>query len=140
MRVVRSILGVLLALLGLIIGAAGGVAAFWLVGPDDTVYSGEQHLTSKGLAIASVRPCWIGMVRSCTSRPARPRRQAGLRRRRPRLRCRQLPQGLRATRSWCRCEYPIALTTQDKKGAAGPLAAPDTLDWWVAKANGAGTQ
>ncbi|WP_350276049.1 hypothetical protein [Kribbella sp. HUAS MG21] len=36
--------------------------------------------------------------------------------------------------------FPVALTTQDEKGTAGPLTAPATLDWWVAKANGAGTQ
>jgi hypothetical protein len=45
--------GVLLALLGLLVGLAGAAAAFWLIGPDDTVKSGDQHLTSKGLAIAS---------------------------------------------------------------------------------------
>ena len=37
-------------------------------------------------------------------------------------------------------QYAIELTTQEKKGAGGPLAAPATLDWWAAKADGAGGQ
>ncbi|MEV0284626.1 hypothetical protein AB0H36_10980 [Kribbella sp. NPDC050820] len=139
MRVVRSVLGVLFALLGLIIGAAGAVAAFWLVGPDDTIYSGEQHLTSKGLAIASApslldrhgptlhvnarstdgKPVFVGVARDFDAA--------------------SYLKG-RAHTELVQVEYPISLSTQDVKGAAGPLAAPDTLDWWVAKASGAGTQ
>lgn len=139
MRVVRSVLGVLLALLGLIIGAAGAVAAFWLVGPDDTIYSGEQHLTSKGLAIASApslldrhgptlhvnarptdgKPVFVGVARDFDAA--------------------SYLKGLAYT-ELVEVEYPISLSTRDVKGAAGPLAAPDTLDWWVAKASGAGPQ
>jgi len=52
-RVIRRIFGVLLALIGLIVAVLGGAAAFWLIGPDNTVRTGEQPLSSKGLAIAS---------------------------------------------------------------------------------------
>ena len=139
MRVVRSVLGVLLALIGLLVGLAGAAAAFWLIGPDDTVKSGDQHLTSKGLAIASSpelldrhgpvlhveahstngKPVFVGVARDFDVA--------------------SYLKGFAHT-SLVQVEYPIALTTQEQKGAAGPLAAPDTLDWWVAKANGAGTQ
>jgi hypothetical protein len=138
-RVVRSVLGVLLALIGLLVGLAGAAAAFWLIGPDDTVKSGDQHLTSKGLAIASSpelldrhgpvlhveahstngKPVFVGVARDFDVA--------------------SYLKGFAHT-SLVQVEYPIALTTQEQKGAAGPLAAPDTLDWWVAKANGAGTQ
>ena len=139
MRVVRSVLGVLLALIGLLVGLAGAAAAFWLIGPDDTVKSGDQHLTSKGLAIASSpelldrhgpvlhveahstngKPVFVGVARDFDVA--------------------SYLKGFAHT-SLVQVQYPIALTTQEQKGAAGPLAAPDTLDWWVAKANGAGTQ
>jgi hypothetical protein len=138
-RVVRSVLGVLLALIGLLVGLAGAAAAFWLIGPDDTVKSGDQHLTSKGVAIASSpdlldrhgpvlhveahstngKPVFVGVARDFDVA--------------------SYLKGFAHT-SLVQVQYPIALTTQEQKGAAGPLAAPDTLDWWVAKANGAGTQ
>jgi hypothetical protein len=129
----------LLGLLGALICTAGGVAAFWLVGPDNTVYSGEQHLTSKGLAIASApslldrhgpvlhvkarssdgKPVFVGVARDFDAA--------------------SYLKGFAYT-ELVKVEYPIALDTQDVKGAAGPLAAPGALDWWVAKATGAGTQ
>ncbi|WP_329477011.1 hypothetical protein OG555_34945 [Kribbella sp. NBC_01484] len=139
MRVVRSVLGVLLALIGLLVGLAGAAAAFWLIGPDNTLKSGDQHLTSKGLAIASSpelldrhgpvlhvdahstngKPVFVGVARDFDVA--------------------SYLKGFAHT-SLVQVQYPIALTTQEQKGASGPLAAPDTLDWWVAKANGAGTQ
>ena len=139
MRVVRSVLGVLLALIGLLVGLAGAAAAFWLIGPDNTVKSGDQHLTSKGIAIASSpelldrhgpvlhvdahstngKPVFVGVARDFDVA--------------------SYLKGFAHT-SLVQVQYPIALTTQEQKGASGPLAAPDTLDWWVAKANGAGTQ
>lgn len=139
MRVIRSVLGVLLALIGLVVAVAGGAAAFWLIGPDDTVHSGDQHLTSKGLAIASTpdllnrhgpvlhvdahstngKPVFVGVARDF-----------------------DVASYLKniAHTSLVQVQFPIALTTQESKGAAGPVAVPDTLDWWVAKANGAGAQ
>lgn len=139
MRVIRSIFGVLLALIGLIVGAAGAVAAFWLVGPDDTVYSGDQHLTSKGLAIASApsmldrhgptlhvnarstsgKPVFVGVARDFDAA--------------------SYLKGFPYT-ELVQVKYPIALTTNDVKGDGKALAAPDTLDWWVAQATGDGTQ
>jgi hypothetical protein len=133
------VFGVLLALLGLIIGAAGAVAAFWLVGPDDTIYSGEQHLTSKGLAVASSPsmldrhgPTLHVKVRSTAGTPV----FAGVARN---FDTESYLKGIAYT-ELVKVEYPIALSTQDVKGEGGPLAAPDSLDWWVAKASGAGTQ
>ncbi len=139
MRVVRSVLGVLLALIGLLAGLAGAAAAFWLIGPDDTVKSGDQHLTSKGLAIASSPdlldrhgPLLHVEARSTNGKPV----FVGVARD---FDVASYLKGFAHT-SLVQVEYPIALTTQEQKGIAGPLAAPDTLDWWVAKANGAGTQ
>jgi hypothetical protein len=138
-RFVRFLLGLLLALLGLAVAVVGAFAAFWLVGPDDTVYAGEQTLTSKGLAIASTpqlldrhgptlhvkahsadgSPVFVGVARDL-----------------------DVASYLKTTdhTSLTQVEYPIALTTQDKKGTTDPLTAPNTLDWWSVKANGPGTQ
>jgi hypothetical protein len=138
-RVLRSILGVLLGLLGLIIAAVGGAAAFWLIGPDDTVYSKPQHLTSKGPAIASYpklldhhgpvlhvdatradgKPVFVGVGRD--------------------LDVASYLKGVAHT-SLVQIKYPIALTTEEIKAEGSQLTAPDTLDWWVTKATGAGTQ
>jgi hypothetical protein len=138
-RVVRSVIGVLLGLLGAFICTVGGVAAFWLVGPDNTVYSGEQHLTSKGLAIASApslldrhgpvlhvkarssdgKPVFVGVARDFDAA--------------------SYLKGFAHT-ELVRVSYPIALETQDVKGVARPLTAPGAIDWWVAKATGTGTQ
>ncbi|MGW6281710.1 hypothetical protein [Kribbella sp. NPDC055071] len=139
MRVLRSVFGVLLALIGLVVAVIGGAAAFWLIGPDDTVHSGDQHLSSKGLAIASTpdllnrhgpvlhveahsvkgQPVFVGVARDFDVAS-------------------YLKQS--AYTSLVQVQFPVTLTTQEKKGNATPLAAPNTLDWWVAKANGAGTQ
>ncbi|MGC4941355.1 hypothetical protein [Kribbella sp. DT2] len=139
MRFVRFLLGLLLALLGLAVAVVGAFTAFWLVGPDDTVYAGEQTLTSKGLAIASTpqlldrhgptlhvkahsadgSPVFVGVARDL-----------------------DVASYLKNTAytSLAQVEYPIALTTQERKGTAGPLTAPNTLDWWSTKASGPGTQ
>ncbi|WP_134115975.1 hypothetical protein [Kribbella kalugense] len=129
----------LLALIGLVVAVVGGVAAFWLIGPDDTVQSGEQALSSKGLAVASTPdllnrhgPVLHVDVRSTKNQPV----FVGV------ARDFDVSSYLKGTAytKLVQVQYPIALTTQDAKGTAGPLAAPDTLDWWVTKANGAGTQ
>jgi hypothetical protein len=138
-RVVRGIVGVLLALVGLIVAVVGGVAAFWLIGPDDTVHSGEQRLSSKGLAVASTPdllnrhgPVLHVAVRSAKDQPV----FVGVARD---LDVTSYLKGTAHTKL-VQVQFPIALPTQDEKGTAGPLAAPNTLDWWVAKASGAGTQ
>ena len=52
MRFARTALGLLLTLIGLVVTFAGAAAAFWLVGPDNTISTpGSQSLTSKGLAV-----------------------------------------------------------------------------------------
>lgn len=139
MRVIRRIFGVLLALIGLIVAVVGGAAAFWLIGPDNTVQSGEQHLSSKGLAIASTPdllnrhgPVLHVDVRSPKNQPV----FVGVARD---FDVSSYLKGIAHTKL-VQVQFPIALSTQDEKGTAGPLAAPDTLDWWVAKANGTGTQ
>ena len=139
MRVIRRIFGVLLALIGLIVAVVGGAAAFWLIGPDNTVQSGEQHLSSKGLAIASTPdllnrhgPVLHVDVRSAKNQPV----FVGVARD---FDVSSYLKGISHTKL-VQVQFPIALSTQDEKGTAGPLAAPDTLDWWVAKANGTGTQ
>ncbi len=138
-RVIRRIFGVLLALIGLIVAVVGGAAAFWLIGPDNTVQSGEQHLSSKGLAIASTPdllnrhgPVLHVDVRSAKNQPV----FVGVARD---FDVSSYLKGISHTKL-VQVQFPIALSTQDEKGTAGPLAAPDTLDWWVAKANGTGTQ
>jgi len=138
-RVIRRIFGVLLALIGLIVAVLGGAAAFWLIGPDNTVRTGEQPLSSKGLAIASTPemldrngPVLHVDVRSTKGTPV----FVGVGRD---FDVESYLKGTAHSRL-VQLEYPIALTTQDVKGTAGPLTAPGTLDWWVAKADGAGSQ
>ncbi|WP_328999878.1 hypothetical protein OHA18_36215 [Kribbella sp. NBC_00709] len=126
-------------MIGLVVAVVGGAAAFWLIGPDDTVQSGEQSLSSKGLAIASTPdllnrhgPVLHVDVRSTKNQPV----FVGV------ARDFDVSSYLKGTAytKLVQVQFPVALTTQESKGTAGPLAAPDTLDWWVAKANGAGTQ
>ncbi|WP_133789052.1 hypothetical protein [Kribbella sp. VKM Ac-2571] len=136
---IRRIFGVLLALIGLILAVVGGAAAFWLIGPDNTVHSGEQHLAGKGLAVASTPdllnrhgPVLHVDVRSSKNQPV----FVGVARD---FDVSSYLKGIAHTKL-VQVQYPIALSTQDENGTAGPLAAPDTLDWWVTKANGTGTQ
>ena len=51
MRFARTALGLLLTLAGLVVTVAGAVAAFWLVGPDNTDLHVSRELTSQGLAV-----------------------------------------------------------------------------------------
>ncbi len=51
MRFARTALGLLLSLAGLVVTVAGAVAAFWLVGPDNTISTSARELTSEGLAV-----------------------------------------------------------------------------------------
>ncbi|MFD7155338.1 hypothetical protein ACFV9C_12100 [Kribbella sp. NPDC059898] len=135
----RRIAGGLLALIGLVVAVVGGVVAFWVVGPDNTVYSGEQQLSSKGLAVASTPellnrhgPVLHVDVRSSKNQPV----FVGV------ARDFDVSSYLKDVghTKLVQVQYPIALSTEDEKGTAGPLTAPATLDWWVAKADGAGTQ
>ncbi|MEV6271846.1 hypothetical protein AB0L64_32085 [Kribbella sp. NPDC051936] len=136
---IRKVAGVLLAVVGLIVAVVGGVAAFWLIGPDDTVHSGEQSLSSKGLAIASTPellnrngPVLHVDVRSAKDQPV----FVGV------ARDFDVASYLNGTAhtKLVQVQFPIALSTEDSKGTAGPLTAPATLDWWITKASGPGRQ
>ncbi|TDC33396.1 hypothetical protein [Kribbella albertanoniae] len=134
--------GVLLGLVGLLLAIGGGVAAFFVIGPDNTVTSGEQHLVSKGLAFASPPemldrhgPILHVQARTSSGKPV----FVGV------GRDFDVASYLKETAhtSLVQVTYPIALVTQEVEGAAGvpkPLAAPDGLDWWVVKSAGAGSQ
>ncbi|MET9318280.1 hypothetical protein ABZX12_41245 [Kribbella sp. NPDC003505] len=139
MRAVRIVLGLLFVLVGLLVTVAGAVAGFWLVGPDDTVETGEQQLSSKGLAVVTVphvldrhgptlhvtasaadrRPVFVGVgsdldVTSYLTGSLHGR-VVGL-------------------------SLPVRLETDSVQGASTPLSAPDSLDWWVVKSSGAGSR
>lgn len=66
MRFARITLGLLLALVGVLVTLAGAVVAFWLVGPDNTVDTGEQRLASKGLAVMTAPDLLDRHGRCCT--------------------------------------------------------------------------
>ncbi|HEY6738321.1 MAG TPA: hypothetical protein VI076_05675, partial [Actinopolymorphaceae bacterium] len=53
MRAFRVVAGALAAVLGLVTGVAGALAAFVLVGSDDVLTGSEHKLTSKGVAIVT---------------------------------------------------------------------------------------
>ena len=53
MRIARITLGLLLSLSGLVAAVAGAIAAFWLVGPDNTISTPGRELTSRGLAVVT---------------------------------------------------------------------------------------
>ncbi|MFF1822799.1 hypothetical protein ACFVWG_36215 [Kribbella sp. NPDC058245] len=121
--------------MGLLLTIAGGAAAFFVIGPDDTVQSGDQHLVSKGLAIASTPellelhgPILHVDARSANGKPV----FVGV------GRDFDVASYLKETAhtSLVQLTYPIALSTQESKGAVTPLPAPDSLDWWVAKGTG----
>ncbi|ONI68038.1 hypothetical protein BWI15_33850 [Kribbella sp. ALI-6-A] len=135
MRFVRVTLGLPLALVGVVVTLAGAASAFWLVGPDSTVDTGEQRLTSRGLAVAtapnlldrhgftlhvtaaSSRPVFVGVghdldVSSYLGRSAYTR--------------------------VVRFDLPSDFATQEMKGATGRLNPPTGLDWWLADAAGPG--
>jgi hypothetical protein len=140
LRFVRSVVGLLLALIGLLVTGVAAVAAFWVVGPDNTVHAGEQQLTSKGLAVITTpglldrhgptlhvaarsadgkRPLFVGIARD--------------------LDVASYLDGVQQTKL-VQVQFPVKLTTQEVKGAAAALPAPAAFDWWIAKASGLGDQ
>jgi len=138
MRFARVVLGLLLALVGLLVTIAGAVSAFWLVGPDSTIDTGEQHLASKGLALmtapdlldrhgptlhvtaaGSKRPVFVGIGRD--------------------LDVSSYLGAAQYTRV-VRLNLPPKFDTQEMKGGLAPLNPPTGLDWWTVKASGTGTQ
>ncbi|MFI5733037.1 hypothetical protein ACIA49_23160 [Kribbella sp. NPDC051587] len=139
MRVLRGVLGVLLAVLGLVLAVVGAAAAFWLIGPDDTVYSGEQHLAVQGRSLVTTPnlvdqhgPTLHVRARSLDGKPV----FVGVGRNFDVASYVETD----AYTSLVQIKYPIAFSTEEHTGSTTPLAAPATLDWWVAKTAGPGQQ
>ncbi|ADB35818.1 hypothetical protein Kfla_6827 [Kribbella flavida DSM 17836] len=137
MRFARVVLGLLLALVGLLVTVAAAAAAFWLVGPDSTVDTGEQRLTGRGLAVATApdlldrhgftlrvtaqsdRPVFVGIAHDLDVASY---------------------LGASAYTRVVRFDPPATFGTQEMKGGQSKLNPPAELDWWVAEASGAGEQ
>lgn len=136
-RFARTALGLPLALAGVVVTLAGAASAFWLVGPDSTVETGEQVLSSRGLAVAtapdlldrhgftlhvtasSARPVFVGVGHDLDVSSY---------------------LGGAAYMRVVRFDLPAELGTQEMKGGSERLNPPTGLDWWVADAGGAGKQ
>ncbi|NIK55772.1 hypothetical protein [Kribbella shirazensis] len=130
MRFARITLGLLLALTGLLATAAGAFAAFWLVGPDNTISTPSRELDSAGVAVVSApslldrhgptlrvtvagdKPLFVGVGQD--------------------LDVRDYLSGAAHTRL-VQFEPPARFGTQDLKGSTGKLTPPGELDWWVAQ-------
>lgn len=137
MRFARIAFGLLLALVGLLVSAAAGVAAFWLVGPDNTVETGQRSLSSLGSAVMTA-PDLIdrhGPTLHVTASAAGPV-FVGIGQD---IDVASYLSGSQYTRI-VGFELPSRFDTQSMKGRAGPLTAPAGLDWWTVKAAGPGKQ
>ncbi|MGW1341777.1 hypothetical protein ACWCOV_12030 [Kribbella sp. NPDC002412] len=137
MRFARTALGLLLTLTGLMVTIAGAVAAFWLVGPDNTVTTGSRQFTSQGLAVitapdlldrhgptlhvtaAGDQPVFVGVGRD--------------------LDVADYLAGASHTRL-IRFDPPATFGTQEMRGRTARLTPPAQLDWWVAESSGSGRQ
>jgi hypothetical protein len=137
MRFARIAFGLLLVLVGLLVTAAGGVAAFWLVGPDNTVDTGGQSLASKGLAVMTA-PDLIdrhGPTLHVTASAARPV-FVGVGQD---IDVASYLGGSQYTRLM-RFDLPSSFDRQELTGKVVALPAPTGLDWWTVKAAGPGKQ
>ncbi|WP_371405804.1 hypothetical protein OHA10_09525 [Kribbella sp. NBC_00662] len=130
MRFARITLGLLLTLAGLVATVAGAVAAFWLVGPDNTISTPGREFASSGLAVVTAptlldrhgptlhvsasgnKPLFVGIAQD--------------------LDVRNYLAGSAHTRL-IRFEPPGTFGTQDLRGRTGKLTPPGELDWWVAQ-------
>ncbi|MFF0265761.1 hypothetical protein [Kribbella sp. NPDC004536] len=130
MRFARITLGLLLALSGLAATVAGAVAAFWLVGPDNTITTPSHRLASTGLAVVSApslldrhgptlhvsatgdKPLFIGVGQD--------------------LDVRDYLSGVSHTQL-VRFDPPATYGTQEVRGRTNKLTPPGALDWWVAQ-------
>jgi hypothetical protein len=135
MRFARTALGLLLTLIGLVVTLAGAAASFWLVGPDNTISTGSQSLTSKGLAVITApdlldrhgptlhvtatgnKPMFVGVGQD--------------------LDVSNYLAGAAHTRV-IRYDVPSTFSTQQMRGGTPRLTPPGELDWWVAKSGGNG--
>ncbi|WP_432884012.1 hypothetical protein ACQPYH_43010 [Kribbella sp. CA-245084] len=130
MRFARITLGLLLTLAGLVATVAGAVAAFWLVGPDNTISTPSREFASSGLAVVTAptlldrhgptlhvnasgdKPLFVGIGQD--------------------LDVRDYLAGSAHTRL-TRFDPPGTFGTQDLRGRSGKLTPPGQLDWWVAQ-------
>lgn len=130
MRFARITLGLLLALSGLLAAIAGAVAAFWLVGPDNTITTPRRELASTGLAVVTApslldrhgptlrvsasgdKPLFIGVGQD--------------------LDVRDYLSGTAHTRL-IQFDPPATFGTQELRGDTKKLTPPGELDWWVAQ-------
>ncbi|GAA1153578.1 hypothetical protein GCM10009630_59790 [Kribbella jejuensis] len=130
MRFARITLGLLLTLSGLAATVAGAVAAFWLVGPDNTITTPSRQLASTGLAVVSApslldrhgptlhvsatgdKPLFIGVGQD--------------------LDVRDYLSGVAHTQL-VRFDLPATFGTQEMRGRTNKLTPPGELDWWVAQ-------
>ncbi len=130
MRFARTALGLLLSLAGLVVTVAGAVAAFWLVGPDNTISTSGRELTSQGLAVITApdlldrhgptlhvtatgdEPLFVGVGQD--------------------LDVRDYLAGAAHTRL-IRFDPPATFGAQGMRGRTTKLTPPGDLDWWVAK-------
>jgi len=137
MRFARTALGLLLTVAGLVATLAGAVAAFWLVGPDNTITTSSRQLSSKGLAVITApglldrhrpvlhvtatgdRPVFVGVGQD--------------------LDVSNYLAGAEHTRL-TRFDPPSTFATQEMRGDAARLTPPGELDWWVAQSGGEGKQ
>lgn len=137
MRFARIAFGLLLALAGLLVTVVGGIAAFWLVGPDNTVDTGERSMSSLGLAVMTA-PDLIdrhGPTLHVTASGAKPV-FVGVGQD---LDVSSYLSGSQYTRI-VSFDLPSRLDTQWMKGGPDALNPPVGLDWWTVKATGAGKQ
>jgi hypothetical protein len=136
MRFARITLGLLLTLAGLVATVAGAIAAFWLVGPDNTISTPSREFASSGLAVVTAptlldrhgptlhvnasgdKPLFVGVGQD--------------------LDVRDYLAGSAHTRL-VRFDPPGTFGTQDLRGRSGKLTPPGQLDWWVAQ-SAAGSQ
>jgi hypothetical protein len=130
MRFARITLGLLLAVAGSVATVAGAIAAFWLVGPDNTISTPSRRLACTGLAVVSApalldrhgptlhvsasgdKPLFIGVAHD--------------------LDVRDYLSGVAHTRV-VSFDPPAKFGTQDLRGGTGKLTPPGELDWWVAQ-------
>ena len=135
MRFARTALGLLLTSTGVVATLAGAAAAFWLVGPDNTISTGSRPLNSQGLAVITApdlldrhgptlhvtasgdKPVFVGIGQD--------------------LDVADYLAGSAHTRV-IRYDVPSTFSTQEMRGGRAKLTAPGELDWWVAKSGGNG--
>ena len=139
-RVFRLVAGALVALVGLAVLAAGGVAAFWVVGPDDVLSTRSGSLSSKGVAIVSAPSLvdYFGSNLVVSARPGAKGREVFLGVAHHIETSSYL--GRSARTELTDVGYPSSLETREVEGLPARVTPPEALDWWVARATGSGTQ